>query len=278
MSDFDFSIIKALVAVLFVVLIDIIFEIILKHKIKEKRKSIKARVRLRYVLAFCLLFFLAKIWVDGFGYLLTIVGFIAAALTITQKEYLMNIFGWLIIMWRDLFVEGEYIEIGKYSGFVRHIGPLYFMLDEASEIDNSDRTGKIIRIPNSFVAVNAIYSYSTEKILVEGKVVVTFTYGSSLTKLRSLMNKISKEVDALLAKKYETATQKEKNYLKRIQEDDSLKIKSFLKFNQDKPLGIQLRIRYYALRKDLKEIENKVMETILHAAGKDDELELSEVL
>lgn len=277
MNDFDTSIVKALVAVFFIVLIDVIFEIILRHKIKEKRKSIKARVRLRYVLAFCLIFFLAKIWVEGFGYLLTVIGVIAAALTITQKEYLMNIFGWLIIMWRDLFVEGEYIEIGKYSGFVRHIGPLYFILDEASEVDNSDRTGKIVRIPNSFVAANAIYSYSTEKVLVEGKVIVTFSFNSSLTKIRHLTTKISKEVDALLTEKYENASQKEKNYLKRIQEDDSLKVKTFLKFNQDKPLGVQLRIRYYALRKDLKEIENKVMETIMHAAGKDD-LELSEIL
>lgn len=274
MGYLNVNLIEALVAIVFVVAIDIIFEIILKRKIKEKRKSIRARVRLRYVLAFCLLFFLAKIWVEGFGYLLTIIGVIAAALTITQKEYLMNIFGWLIIMWRDLFVEGEYIEIGKYTGFVRHIGPLYFTLDEASEIDNSDRTGKIIRIPNSFVAANAIYSYSTEKVLVEGKVVVTFSFNSSLPKLRALTNKINKEIEMLIVEKYKNATQKEKNYLKRIQEDDALKIKSFLKFNQDKPLGVQLRIRYYALRKDLKELENKIMDIIMHAAKKGD-LELS---
>ena len=102
----DYNFLKVGIAIAVLGLIDFIIEFFSIRKIKDKRKSMKYRVALRYILVFCLIFFMAKIWVEGFGYFLTVIGVVAAALTITQKEYLMNFVGWLIIMWRDLFVEG----------------------------------------------------------------------------------------------------------------------------------------------------------------------------
>jgi small-conductance mechanosensitive channel len=265
MDNFTLNVLQAISAIVFFGLLDIAFEYLINRRIKEKRSNIIARVRLRYFLFFCLVLVMARIWVEGFGYLITVIGVIAAALTITQKEYLLNFFGWLIIMWRDLFVEGEYIEVGKYMGYVRHIGPLYFTLDEASEIAFGDKTGKMIRIPNSIVAATPVITYSSDRFYAEGKVLVTFTFTSNLERIKSIITTLEKDVEAYIVAKY----------VKEDIHEERFKLKCYLKFNQDKPLGIQLRVKYFSVRSDRKDIEHRIIDVIMKAVSQAEDVHLS---
>ncbi|HRE31005.1 MAG TPA: mechanosensitive ion channel, partial [Candidatus Berkiella sp.] len=102
------------------------------------------------------------------------------------------------MMWRSLFTEGDYIEIGKYSGYVKNIGPLYFSLEEASELIWGDKTGRTIKIPNSLVANNPIVNFTLDRAFIEGKCFFTFTFASALDKIQEIIEEIDKEVDLLL--------------------------------------------------------------------------------
>lgn len=258
MRDVYLNFLQAGSTVVFLLLIDFILEILIIRKIKDKKKAIKWRVSGRWILFFCFLFLMARIWVDGFGFLLTVIGVISAAFTITQKEYLMNLIGWLIIMWRDLFVEGDYIEVGKYSGYVKHIGPLYFTIEEASDLLWGDKTGKEIKIPNSLIAATPIVNFSMEKSHVEGKIAFTFSFSSSIEKIHQLTAKLEKQFTTLLPSQHAFP-----------------KPQFFLRVVQEKPLGIQFTIRYVSFKHDQKTIEDKVFETVMQAVNADDELAMS---
>lgn len=252
MNEISMNLLKATIALIFIVLVDFGIEYCLIKKIKDKKRSIKLRVLLRYVLFFCLIFFMAKIWVEGFGYLLTTVGVIAAALTITQKEYLMNLVGWLIIMWRDLFVEGDYIEIGKYAGYVHHIRPLYFSIHEASDIWG-EKTGRIIKIPNSVIAHAPVLKFSTDSALVEAKIAFIFGFQSSLEKIQALILNLEKDLEKSM-----------KSVLK-----GRAKPRFLLRVFQEKPSGIQLTVRYFSFKGDQQAIETYLTLQVIQAVQTD---------
>lgn len=238
------NLLKTGIAVVFLLLIDFVIEMLLIRKMQYKKRSVKFRVALRYVLFFCFFFFMAKIWVEGFGYLLTFVGIISAALTITQKEYIMNFFGWLIIMWRDVFVEGDYIEIGKYSGYVHDIKPLYFAIEETSHLSWGDKTGRIVKIPNSLIATNPVMNFSVESSLVEDRLHYIFAMDSSLEIIQALIVQLELELKKVLS-----SVQQSPQFLLRI--------------TQDNPSGIKLKIKYFSLKKQQKKVEDKIFEVIM---------------
>ncbi len=275
MTELYLNLFKTLSAVVFLLLIDFVAEFLLIRNIKDKKKNFKIRVSLRYVLFFCFLFFMAKIWVEGFGYLLTFVGVISAALTITQKEYLMNFIGWLIIMWRSLFTEGDYIEIGKYSGYVKHIGPLYFSLEEASELIWGDKTGRTIKIPNSLVANHPIVNFTLDRAFIEGKCSFTFTFASSLEKIQDLIEEINRETDKLLIHLHNDWSKKQQYEFDYLKKNGQHKTHFLLRVQQDRPLGIQLRVRYLSLRKDQKTIEDKISSIVMLCVNSQSEIDLS---
>lgn len=275
MNELYLNLIKTLSAVVFLLLIDFVVEFLLIRNMKDKKKNFKIRVSIRYVLFFCFLFFMAKIWVEGFGYLLTFVGVISAALTITQKEYLMNFIGWLIIMWRSLFSEGDYIEIGKYSGYVKHIGPLYFSLEEASELIWGDKTGRTIKIPNSLVANNPIVNFTLDRAFIEGKCFFTFTFASALDKVQDLIEEIDRETDKLLNHLHHDWSKKQQQEFEHLKRQGQHKVHFLLRVQQDRPLGIQLKVRYLSLRKDQKSIEDKISSIVINSVNSQPDLALS---
>lgn len=275
MNEVYLNLLKAGMTIIFVVLIDVIFEFLIKREIKDKKKSIKWRVATRYVLFFCLLFFMAKIWVEGFGYLLTVIGVISAALTITQKEYLMNFFGWLIIMWRDLFVEGDYVEVGKYIGYIKKIGPLYFSMEEGSDLIWGDKTGRLIKIPNSLIATNPVVNFSVDKTFFEGRMLFTFSFKSPIEKINALLPKIEMEIEMLFNQRQSHWTPRQQREFNHLKKQLLEKPKFSLKINQDRPFGIQLRIKYLSLKQDQKMIEDAIFNLIMSETNADPELEMS---
>lgn len=274
MNELSINLAKAGVLVVFLLALDFVVEMILIRNIKDRRKSLKLRVLLRYVLVFIFFFSMAKIWVEGFGYFLTFIGFIAAALTITQKEYLMNFVGWLIIMWRDLFTEGDYIEIGRYCGFVKSIGPLYFSLEEVSDIWG-DKTGRTIKIPNSLTANNPVINFSTEASFIESKANFIFSVDSSVEKIRALMIDLENEMERLLSSLYGNWTSKQQKQHNHLSQYAYHKPQFILRVYQDKPIGLQLRVRYLSLKSDRKNIEDNIFAVVMKAVSENEDLALS---
>lgn len=78
-------------------------------------------------------------------------GLVAAGLVVTNKESIMNFAGFLIINWRGIFTEDDFIQIQNHIGCVESIQPFYFKLYETTSTNQKQATGRAIKIPNSLV-------------------------------------------------------------------------------------------------------------------------------
>lgn len=231
-----------------------------EHDLKEKHRT---RVRLLYIMSLVFIFFLTQIWVEGFTQLLTVLGLVAAALVITNKESIMNFTGWLIIVWRGLFSEEDLIEIQHYTGYVKSIRVLYFTLLEVDKNFQNVITGRIIRIPNSLVVTNPVINFSPA-YLIEQQLPIILDRSSDIILAKK---KIKEIVDQVIEHFY----QHKKEYTRSYLEQRSQKIAARIHLNSmviirpryELPSGMLLTARYYCFAKDAEAIEQEIWAKLL---------------
>lgn len=189
---------KTVIAIFVILVVDLMIEVLLLKRISNKRKRYKSKIITRNILVCLLLFFLVKIWVEGFVHFLALLGFVAAALTITQKENILNLTGGLIIMWRQSFTEGDYIVIANHAGIIKNLGIFYFTIDEIVPGTINERTGKTIKVPNSFISLNPFKVYEFDHFICIDKVYY-FSFESSMYKLERITKALQDDAAQYIA-------------------------------------------------------------------------------
>jgi hypothetical protein len=155
------------IAIVLIIISVLLVNVIFLRKVENKKRKHLLRARSFYVACIVLIFIMARIWVEGFTHLLTVLGLVSAALVITNKETIMNFVGSLIINWRGLFSEDDLIQFQQYTGYVHSFGLLYFTLFEVSDSLSGQITGRMIRIPNGLICNTPLINYSQTQQLLE---------------------------------------------------------------------------------------------------------------
>jgi len=168
--------------------------LIFARRYDTKKHQAKFRSRVIYISICLFALIILKIWIQGLEHFFTMLSIVAAGLVITNKETIMNFVGWLIINWRGIFVEGDYIKIEELSGYVHTIGPLFFKIYEADEIGIRQTTGKSIKIPNGLIITKPIITYSPDTNLCRYKTECLIPYDSDLNPIKDLFAKAISEV------------------------------------------------------------------------------------
>jgi len=145
----------------------------------KKHKNI-IRKRFMYVMLMIDVLILAKIWVDGFTHIIAVMSLVAAGLVVTNKESIMNLVAGMIINWRALFVEGDFIQIQTFTGYVSSIGFMYFKIYETLSVEQVQATGRTIKIPNSLVITAPIINFSPKSNLCLYKLLLNGEEGTLL--------------------------------------------------------------------------------------------------
>src|SRR3989442_7605528 len=79
----------------------------------------------------------------------------------TLFRSLVNLAGWVFIIWRSPFALGDRIQIGQHAGDVIDVRLFQFTLNEIGNWVQADQsTGRIIHIPNGKVLTEVIANYS----------------------------------------------------------------------------------------------------------------------
>lgn len=248
------------IAIVLVVILDLIIERIIAKRSSSQKKSKKTRLIVRNVLIICLAIFLAKIWIQGFGHFLAFIGFVSAALTIAQKENILNLTGGFIIMWRDAFSEGDYVSIKEYEGIVTNLGIFYFTLEEANWCDLSNRSGKIVKVPNSFISLYPFSIYSFENFILYSQKYV-FKFDSDQEKLLSLISNLNQKVNDYVYKlSVDFKGDVLREYKRLISRGKFSEMEVKLKLQQKKPAGYVVNISGHLPCKYINDV-NTLIET-----------------
>jgi small-conductance mechanosensitive channel len=157
---------------------------VLVLRLLERREGTDVKASYRwskgtaYVTYGLMFLMVGRIWLASFASLATVIGLVSAGLAVALKEPLMNIAGWVFIVWRKPFELGDRIEIGEFGGDVVDQGLFTVSLMEIGNwVNADDRTGRLLLAPNGLVFTQVLANYSKgwfEHIWNELSVTVTF--------------------------------------------------------------------------------------------------------
>ena len=246
------------------------------RKLESEKSRSRFRVRLVYITSIIFLCFFIKIWVTGFSHIFTGLSLVSAGLVVTNKETIMNFVGSMIIKWRGLFSEGDYIQIDKYSGFVHELGLMYFKLFEVSDTSIRRSSGRMIKVPNGLVINNTTVNYSLQNNVIEYKQTWIVTPESDIRVAKEI---ITHEMRSVIFQFYAESERYSRRSMKKNCRrlarliDFEVHIRSQMHF--DKPAGVELLASYYCYPHDKDNLDEAVRVAVLTALQKSEVVKLS---
>jgi len=147
------------------------------NKFDDLKVRFQWKKTVKYIIVFFTIIFLARTWFGAFDSIGTYFGLLSAGLAIALQDLLVNLAGWIFILFRKPFNLGDRIEIDNIVGDVIDQRVFQFSVIEIGNwVDADQSTGRIIHIPNGkvFKMHQANYTAGFEYIWHEIPVLLTF--------------------------------------------------------------------------------------------------------
>ncbi len=199
-------------------------------------------------------------------------GVVVAGLLYVLQRPILNIAGWLDIIFHRPYAIGDRIEVEGKKGYIVDIGMFHTTLREFGEWMSGDTyTGRLITLPNSFIFETPIINYSRDTPYIWDEIKVAITYESDY--------KIAKQY--ILESAVEVAGEKMKQYSKNMaQKIDIKELKSQLK---EEPLirsefsesCMNFYVIYLCQARNRREVATEITESILGKIQKDDKVHIA---
>jgi small-conductance mechanosensitive channel len=209
---------------------------------------------------------------EGFHSAATFLGLLTAGLAIALKDPLVNLVGWMLIIWRRPFAVGDRIQIGIHAGDVMDLTVFRFTLAEIGNWVHADQiTGRIVHIPNGKVFVDpvAIYSRGMHDF-IWNEVAVLVTFESNWKRAKDILNEIAVAHAGKLA---EPAERKLKEYAR-----DFLIMPVDLTprvFTTVEASGILLTVRHICQSRHRRESTQEIWEDVLDRFAECDDVDFA---
>lgn len=239
--------------------------------VTRRTDDIKVRYRwqksLSYAAALVGILLVGRVWYQGISSLATFLGLLSAGLAIAFKDILVDLAGWLFILWRRPFEVGDRIQIGDHRGDVIDLRIFQFSLLEIGNwVDAEQSTGRVIHVPNGkvFTETQANYTQGFQYIWNEIPVLVTFE--SDWETAKGILGGIAAEHAAPLsedaAAEVRNAAEKYMIFYRNL---------TPTVYTTVRDCGVLLTIRYLCNARQRRGTEQTIWEAILRAfAGRTD--------
>lgn len=248
----------------------IILKILFRKKvdIRTQYRWRKSSVYIAFTIGFLLI---GRIWFEGFNSLATFLGLLSAGLAIALKDPLVNLAGWMFIIWRKPFVVGDRIQVGNNSGDVIDIRIFQFTLMEIGNwVDAEQSTGRILHIPNGKVFSDIQANYTTGFNYIWNEIPVLVTFESNWKKAKDILSAIVNKYAEHLSKAAE----------ERIKEASRRFMIFYTKltpivYTSVRDSGVMLTIRYLCDPRKRRSSEEEIWEEILLQFSKCDDIDFA---
>ncbi|WP_018476523.1 mechanosensitive ion channel family protein [Pontibacter roseus] len=225
----------------------------------DSRKLYQWKKTTNYIVTGLGIIFLANIWFDGFKSITTFLGIFSVGLVVVLRDPILNMMGWVFLIWKRPFKVGDRIKIGQYTGDVIDIAFFQFTLNELGEwVDSEQATGRVVHIPNSQVFTQGQINYNYGFPFLWHELQVRVTFESNWQKAKAILQEI--------AARHSEKLNEEQEQRVRIEAQQhlifyrSFRPKVFTKVREN---GIQLTVRYLCNLNGRRESENRIWEDVL---------------
>jgi small-conductance mechanosensitive channel len=177
--------------------------------VEQRLDDVHQRYRWRkattYLASFVALAVVARVWLEGIGSLTTMLGLISAGVAIALKDPLVNLAGWVFIMWRQPFGVGDRIQVGNaVAGDVIDQRVFAFTLLEIGNWVHADQsTGRVIHVPNGRVFTETVANYSKGFRYIWEEIAVMVTFESNWREAKRILTEIVKNRSEHLSERAE---------------------------------------------------------------------------
>ncbi len=234
---------------------------IVNHQTKNQSTRYSWRKTTLYGAVFLAIILVGRAWLNGLEPILAFLGIIAAALTISMKEVVLNVAGMVVIMWRNVFVIGDRIEIAAHKGDVVGLSLFYFSLMEIENwVDAEQSTGRLIKVPNSLVLTQPITNYTKSFPYIWDEISIGVRFESNWHRAREIMKEIAKEKTVDYTENARSLVRESDDELIRFH---YLSPKVYIKPVMNSPAGIILTLRYLCEPRKRRDMEDALFEEIL---------------
>ena len=179
--------------------------------------------------------------------LITSLGLVGLGLSFALQKPVLNLVGWLTIVTKDIYSEGDRIKIGGIRGDVKEIQVMNTVLYGLLETSDN-RNQKLVTIPNELVLTSDVENYTKNSNYLLEELKISITYESDYKKAMNLLDSIITTHLKSNIKAYITNEKKKK-----------LKLGSFLKelSQKDKPV-LKTEKNADAIQKEIDDIQKEI--------------------
>ena len=167
---------------------------IMRARIDDVRTRYRWRKTITYISVVVAILLVGRVWSGAFGELATFLGLLSAGLAIALRDPIVNLGGWLFIIWRRPFVVGDRIQIGPNAGDVIDQRIFQFIVLEIGNWVGADQsTGRIIHIPNGLVFREPLANYTRGMQYIWNEIQVLVTFESNWRRAKEILDEIVQE-------------------------------------------------------------------------------------
>jgi small-conductance mechanosensitive channel len=203
--DIQIQLFRSLILIAVVMLARSVAVRIMRSRVDDVRVRYKWRKTITYISVTIAFILVGRIWFEGVRDIATFLGLLSAGLAIALRDPIVNLGGWLFIIWRRPFVVGDRIEIGGHAGDV--IDQRIFqviVLEIGNWVDADQSTGRLIHIPNGLVFRESLANYTRGMQYIWNEIPVLLTFESNWKKAKQILTEV---VDAHAREVVEEAEQ-----------------------------------------------------------------------
>lgn len=137
------------------------------------------------------------IWESNIKNAMTLISFVSAAITLSLKDYILNLFaGFYIKLYKPFKLEDR-IEIKGQKGDVINLGSLFFELLEISDKYGHQSTGVVSIIPNSIIFTETVKNMNKGFKYIWDEIKVQISLDSDVVLAKKTLYKIINNIDVI---------------------------------------------------------------------------------
>lgn len=191
---------KLIIITLFVVLIKKLILIIIKKQlvlINNNKTKFKILYFIKNVITILEFLIIYLIWENNLKNIMSFITFISAALTLSLKDFILNLFAGIYIRVNHVFKVCDRIEIDENIGDVINIGTFSFDIIEASKNYSNQSSGIVLTLPNSIIFAKPLKNYNKGFNFIWHEINIKLTLNSDINNCKKILYKIINSIEVI---------------------------------------------------------------------------------
>lgn len=243
--------------------------------VKRRARDVHARYRWRkgsaYTIAVLGVVILASVWSGSFGSVATFLGLVSAGVAIAMKDPLVNMAGWVFLLWKRPFGPGDRVTIQTYTGDVIDQRIFEFaILEVGTGTGTQQSTGRIVHIPNGWIFRDAVVNHTRAFSYIWNEIAVTVPFDSNWRRAREILEGVAHEhVEQLSPDAQRTLREAAQEYLIFYSKLTPVVYTSVV------DSGVRLTLRYLVKPRRARPSEQTIWEALLDAFEATEDVEFA---